>query len=189
MRVAVVPGQNGLRSQQTRPFQNFFLGRIHIELSNPDAHLMYLQRKNKYEIKINTEPPPKDFNRPIITDMARNTHGAFSGLGRHCINDLLYQAGIFPGTPSYVICLDLSLYCRLKDLIYSYIARFSSQKFLKKIVSVQNTNNPFAFNETSNQNYISSYIDVFRRTKVCFFDLILLLKTNELIGSCPQKII
>lgn len=99
--------------------------------------------------------------------MARNVHGAFAGLGRHCINDLLYQAAIFPGTPSYVICLNLTIYHHLKDMISRYIAGFSSQKFLKGVVSVQNTRNPFAFNEKSNQKYFSSYIDVFRRTKVC----------------------
>lgn len=128
---------------------------------------MCFQRKRTYEIELNTEPPPKEFNRPILIDMARNVHGAFAGLGRHCINDLLYQAAIFPGTPSYVICLDLTLYHRLKDMIFKYVAGFSSEKFLKGIVSVQNTRNPFAFNEKSNQKYLSSHIDVFRRTKVC----------------------
>lgn len=99
--------------------------------------------------------------------MARNVHGAFSGLGRHCINDLLYRAGIFPGTPVHVICLDSSLFYRLKALIYEYIAQYSSERFLKQVVSVRNSTNPFDFNEKSNQDYLSSYIDVFRRCKVC----------------------
>lgn len=98
--------------------------------------------------------------------MAKNAHNAFSGLGRHCINDLLHLAAIFPGTPSWVICKDPELFYHLKELIYTYIAQYSKSKFLKRVATTCNSRNPFEFNEKSNKEYISSHIHVFRRVKV-----------------------
>lgn len=98
--------------------------------------------------------------------MCDNEDLAFSGLGRHCANDVLHRLAIFPGTPSYVICEDDEKYNQLKQGIYNYLERFQRRAFIRDIVTTPNTLNPFEFNGNSNDKYISSYIDVFRRTSV-----------------------
>lgn len=98
--------------------------------------------------------------------MCDNEGLAFSGLGRHCANDLLHRLEIYPGTPSFVICEDNDTYNRLKQGIYDFLKRFKSPTFLASVATTPNTMNPFEFNAISNEKYISSYIDVFRRTRV-----------------------
>ncbi|KII83447.1 hypothetical protein PLICRDRAFT_119413 [Plicaturopsis crispa FD-325 SS-3] len=109
------------------------------------------------------EPLPPD--TPIIVDMCGNAGGAFTGLGRHTANDLLFRLAIFPSTPSHIICKDNTLFAALKSGIAAYMDRFTSRSFLDDVSAVSNSPNPFAFNERSNDRYIQQYIDVFRRTK------------------------
>lgn len=134
---------------------------------------IYLIRSSKQISKAPVKAiPPKPILpvRPIIKDICRNSHRAFSGLGRHCANDLLYHLALHPGTPSYIICLDIKLYVRFKNAIYIFLARFiSPNAFLLRSATRPNTTNPFDFNKKSNDDYMSSYIDVFRRVKASTF--------------------
>lgn len=107
--------------------------------------------------------------RSIIKDICRNSHRAFGGFGRHCANDVLYRLAIHPGTPCHIICNSISAYQKFKKGIYEFIAEFSSPKFLRRVATRTNTENPFTFNERSNREYLSAHIDVFRRVKVCIF--------------------
>ena len=43
---------------------------------------------------------------------------------------------------------------------------FTTSEFYKGVCSYVNSDNPFAFNTVSTNNYIAHYIDVFRRVKV-----------------------
>lgn len=115
-------------------------------------------------IKVRREPI-----RPvgsIIKEMSSNTSNAFSGYGRHCINDFLYQLAIFPGTPPYIICEDEGRYQEFKTELHEYMFEFSKDEFLDETATVprKSDGNPFVFNDRSNRVYTSKYIDVFRRT-------------------------
>ncbi|KII82931.1 hypothetical protein PLICRDRAFT_120079, partial [Plicaturopsis crispa FD-325 SS-3] len=101
-----------------------------------------------------TPPPPEPLapNTSIIVDMCGNTGGAFSGLGRHTANDLLYLLAIFPGMPYHVICSSNTLFATLKSGIAEYMDQLTKSSFLDDVSG-------------SNDRYISGYIDVFRRTK------------------------
>jgi hypothetical protein len=113
-------------------------------------------------------PPP---SISISQDLARKANLASCGLGRHTISDFLHQVRIFPGTPSYVICVKCpDLFDRLRAHLPSYMVQFADQNdFLRRTGTVVNSENPFAFNTDSNNNYISGWIDVFRRVKVKVF--------------------
>ncbi|RDB22952.1 hypothetical protein Hypma_009804 [Hypsizygus marmoreus] len=110
------------------------------------------------------EPLPP--TRCLIKDMGRNSCLAFSGFGRHTANDFLYRLGLFPGTPCYEICKDPDAYRKLKEGIHAYFSEFQSSRFLKRVSSTTNSQNPFAFNKKSHKDYLSSHIDVFRRVSV-----------------------
>ncbi|KAF8204136.1 hypothetical protein BJ912DRAFT_841585, partial [Pholiota molesta] len=112
------------------------------------------------------QPIPIPRARPIIKEIATNSLGAFSGFGRHLANDFLFLYCFFPGTPSYVICSDDKEFQRLEDSIYEYLSHFTTDEFLRKISMATNTDNPFAFNETSNDVYMRTEMHVFRRTWV-----------------------
>jgi len=65
--------------------------------------------------------------------------------------------------PSHIICSNNESYENFKDAIYSYVQQFSSEEFYWLVSSIPNSDNPFAFNETSNTKYIDKYIQVFWR--------------------------
>ncbi|KAF8185207.1 hypothetical protein BJ912DRAFT_927583, partial [Pholiota molesta] len=100
--------------------------------------------------QVELQPIPIPRARPIIKEIATNSLGAFSGFG----------------TPSYVICSDDKEFQRLEDSIYEYLSHFTTDEFLRKISMATNTDNPFAFNETSNDVYMRTEMHVFRRTWV-----------------------
>ena len=104
--------------------------------------------------------------RPIIKKICANSLGAFSGFGRHTANDFLFLQAIFPGMPSYLICKNSQTFEGFISAIKSYMVSFTSEKFYRRIVSVTNSDNLFAFNEESNNHYMKSYLLVFCRVKV-----------------------
>ena len=109
-----------------------------------------------------TLPPPPLW--PIIQEICMNTNGSFSGFGRYLANNFLLEMAIFPGMPSHVLCANQELFERFKTKIYEYLIVFSSSDFLDQVTTTPSSGNPFEFNETSNYNYIRSYVTVFRRT-------------------------
>jgi hypothetical protein len=104
--------------------------------------------------------------RPIIKEICANSLGAFSGFGRHTANDFLFLQAIFPGMPSYDICENESIFESFVSAIHAYMASFTTNEFYKRIVSVANSDNPFVFNEQSNNQYMKRHLLVFRRVKV-----------------------
>lgn len=103
--------------------------------------------------------------RPIIREICSNSLGAFSGFGRHTANDFLYTQAIFLGMPSYLLCEDDEVFNNFVSAIEAYIKSYATNEYYKRVVSVANSVNPFAFNESSNAYYMKRYILVFRRTK------------------------
>jgi hypothetical protein len=108
--------------------------------------------------------PPQPF-RPIIKEICANAFGAFSGFGRHTANDFLFLHAIFPGMPAYLLCENKEVFEHFSFQIYAYLKSFNTNKFYARIVSVTNSDNPFAFNEESNEQYMKHHILVFRRVK------------------------
>lgn len=108
--------------------------------------------------------PPEPI-RPIVKELCTNSLGAFSGFGRHLSNDFLHLQLIFPGTPSRFICEKDEVFEDFAKGIERYLTSFTTDKFLDSVTSVANTDNPFAFNETSNTIYMQQHIHVFRRKK------------------------
>lgn len=114
-------------------------------------------------------PPPSLPCEPIcliIKELCTNSLGAFSGFGRHLANDFLYLQAIFPGTPSRIICRNDEVFKKFATNVESYLKSFTEEAFLDSVTSVANSDNPFAFNETSNTLYMQHHILVFCRTKV-----------------------
>lgn len=106
---------------------------------------------------------PREPIRPIIKELCTNNLGAFSGFGRHLANDFLHLVSIFPGMPSRFICETNEAFEPFATGVEGYLKSFTEPKFLKKVSSIPNSDNLFAFNDTSNTNYMQSYIHVFRR--------------------------
>jgi hypothetical protein len=126
--------------------------------------------------------------------MSRKSNRSACGLGRHCLNDLFHQTAIFPGTPSYVVCVTHpELFKRYKARVPEFAAQFIKRKFFDNCTKVVNSKNPFEFNIDANNAYISSYIDVFRRVWVCvsqkLYNLYMecgLLDPNHVIGAALE---
>ena len=103
---------------------------------------------------------------PIVDVIANNNNLAFSGFGRHLANDFLYFSSIFPDAPAVWVCQDDLTYERFKQRLLDYTSIWRSQKFIRRCGMLPNSSNPFAFNTTSNHNYITGYIWVFRKRYV-----------------------
>jgi hypothetical protein len=88
----------------------------------------------------------------------------FNGFGRHLANDFLHCVGIFPGTPAIVICKDDKLFDRFRSGIPAFMDQWKSKEFLARTANDVNSRNPLAYNTTSNVNYISSYVHVYRKS-------------------------
>lgn len=72
---------------------------------------------------------------------------------------------IFPFTPSYIICQDDDLFTQFEDGIFNYLSQFSESDYLDRGSSVANTENPFAFNEHLNNEFLSKWVRIYRRSK------------------------
>ncbi|KIM35738.1 hypothetical protein M413DRAFT_57539, partial [Hebeloma cylindrosporum] len=132
------------------------------------AYLTDLENSFRTTAKRTEPPPPAPPMRPIIKEMYNNSGGAFSGFGRHLVNDFLFNAAIHPGTPAISICEDDETFAELLEGIPEYLERFTVPQFYKPMASscVPGRDNPFEFNEDSNRHYMQQYIDVFRRCSV-----------------------
>lgn len=100
--------------------------------------------------------------------MHNNSGGAFSGFGRHLVNDFLFNVATHPGTPAISICGDDETFAEFSKGIPDYLKRFTEPHFMKTMTSscVAGRKNPFEFNEDSNRHYMQHFIDVFRRCSV-----------------------
>jgi hypothetical protein len=63
--------------------------------------------------------------RPIIKEMINNSGGAFSGFGRHLVNDFLFNAEIHPGTLAIYIFGDNETFAELSKSIPEYLEHFT----------------------------------------------------------------
>jgi len=109
----------------------------------------------------------------------------FNGFGRHLANDFLHSIGIFPGTPAIVICEDDVLFDRFFTAIQTYMDQWKSPKYLARTANDVNSLNPLAYNTTSNTNYISLYVHVYRKSLCAKVDSSLynLLATNGFLDE------
>ncbi|KAJ7186588.1 hypothetical protein C8R46DRAFT_1024628 [Mycena filopes] len=101
-----------------------------------------------------------------IVDVLTDAHGPGGGIGKHLASDLLYEVGIHPDTPSFVLCSDNVLFMRFRTYLPHFMARWTSPEFLKACGGRPNSLNPFTFNRTSDRNFMWSYVSVYRRTSV-----------------------
>ncbi|KAK7013261.1 hypothetical protein R3P38DRAFT_3006881 [Favolaschia claudopus] len=101
-----------------------------------------------------------------IVDVLTEAKGPGGGIGKHLANDFLYEVAIHPDTPSFVLCTDDASFSRLRSHLPIFMARWESPQYLKACAGRTNSLNPFAFNTTSDRNFFSSYVPVYRRTSV-----------------------
>lgn len=102
-------------------------------------------------------------SKACIVDVLTSAHGPGGGIGKHLANDLLYEVAIHPDMPSFVLCSDDKLYGRLRTHLPVFMARWVSPEFLKACGGRTNSRNPFAFNMTSNRNFLSTCVRTYRR--------------------------
>ncbi|KAH6894948.1 hypothetical protein BKA70DRAFT_1032085, partial [Coprinopsis sp. MPI-PUGE-AT-0042] len=106
------------------------------------------------------------FNQPIVKALTLNTSMAFGGIGRHLANDLLFKAAIHPGLSSIYVCEHEQTWSRLESTITTYMDSWYSPTFAKNCSGDVNSLNPFAFNFTSNNNYLKMYTLVYYKKDV-----------------------
>ncbi|KAH6890806.1 hypothetical protein BKA70DRAFT_1441709 [Coprinopsis sp. MPI-PUGE-AT-0042] len=106
------------------------------------------------------------FNQPIVKALTLNTSMAFGGIGRHLANDPLFRAAIHPGLSSFYVCEHKETWLWLKATITSYMDTWLSSAFIRDCGSDVNSLNPFAFNFTSNTNYLKTYTLVYYKKEV-----------------------
>ncbi|KAJ7017004.1 hypothetical protein C8F04DRAFT_1096190 [Mycena alexandri] len=107
----------------------------------------------------------EDIKTPII-DVLLNVSGPAAGVGQHLANDLLYGVPLHPDTPSSVICEDNQAYLELRQFIPGFMRKFTSKKYLKRCAGAPNSDNPFFFNDVSNETFLRGYVQVYRTQEV-----------------------
>ncbi|KAJ7079275.1 hypothetical protein B0H15DRAFT_914148 [Mycena belliarum] len=108
----------------------------------------------------------KQSTADCIVDVLVTAHGPGGGIGKHLACDLLHQIGVLPDTSAFDLCSIPGMYNRLRAHLPVFMATWVSPKFLKACAGRTNSRNALAFNTTSNRNFLESYVDVYRRTKV-----------------------
>ncbi|OSX56317.1 hypothetical protein POSPLADRAFT_1068194 [Postia placenta MAD-698-R-SB12] len=88
---------------------------------------------------------------PIVKHLS-DEQRAFNGFGRHLSHDVVYSLGIHPGMPASDVCRD--------DVLFS---QWTSQQYLIRVANIPNSENPFAFNDISNQRYLSESVLVYHK--------------------------
>ncbi|KAJ7726999.1 hypothetical protein DFH07DRAFT_945938 [Mycena maculata] len=101
-----------------------------------------------------------------IVDILITADGPGGGIGKHLACDLLYQVAIHPDTPSFFLCSHSVLFNCLRGHLPTFMKTWVSPKFLELCGGRTNSLNPFAFNTKSDHNFMSGYIDVYRRNMV-----------------------
>jgi hypothetical protein len=101
-----------------------------------------------------------------IADVLTMADGPGGGIGKHLAADFLFEVAIHPDTPSFCLCNDAVLYGRLRTHLPIFMQTWVSKAFLTRCGGRTNSRNPFAFNTTSNDNFLASYVKVYRRDRV-----------------------
>ncbi|KAJ7453319.1 hypothetical protein B0H11DRAFT_2288366 [Mycena galericulata] len=104
--------------------------------------------------------------KQCIVDALADNKGPGGGIGKHLACDFLHEVAIHSDTPCFVICHDDELYYRVRTHLPVFMSTWVSPKFLKACAGRANSLNPFAFNTTSNRNFLESYVSTYRRTRV-----------------------
>jgi len=102
-------------------------------------------------------------NETIYKAMKDNTWECFAGFGSHLISDLLATIPLHPATPAYDVCANSQTFIRFKETMCTYMDQWMSTNFLNRICTRSNDSNPFAFADTTDTLYTSSFIFVFRK--------------------------
>lgn len=106
----------------------------------------------------------KKKTKTCIVDVLADNKGPGGGIGKHLACDFLYQVAIHPDTPCFFLCSNNELYDRVRAHLPVFMMTWVSEKFLKACGGRTNSLNPFAFNTTSNRNFLSGFVDMYRRT-------------------------
>lgn len=99
---------------------------------------------------------------PIVKHLC-DEQRAFNGFGRHLSHDFVYSIGIHPGMPASDVCRDDALFSQFVSTLQSYMSRWTSQQYLIRVANIPNSENPFAFNDISNQRYLSGSVLVYHK--------------------------
>ena len=93
--------------------------------------------------------------------------------------------------PSYLLCEDEDVFNEFVSAIQVYLGSFVTDEYYTRIASITNSNNPFAFNETSNKQCMKCHILVFCRVKVnverdlyIWYCKLGYLDSNHTMGMC-----
>ncbi|KDR81019.1 hypothetical protein GALMADRAFT_91738 [Galerina marginata CBS 339.88] len=105
-------------------------------------------------------------SKAIVDVIAENGNRTFAGFGRHLANDFLHYAAFFPGAPCSWICSNDERFNRFRSSILNYTQIWRSPDFLRRCGMLTNSINPFAFNTSSDRNYTTGFIWVFRKSIV-----------------------
>ncbi|KAJ7436622.1 hypothetical protein FB451DRAFT_1307112 [Mycena latifolia] len=101
-----------------------------------------------------------------IVEVLATAHGPGGGMGKHLACDFLHQVGLYPDTPSFFLCGNDEWYYRFRAHLPLFMATWVSPKFLSACAGRTNSLNPFAFNTTSDRNFMEGYVDTYRCTRV-----------------------
>ena len=102
---------------------------------------------------------------PIVEELT-SVDGPGGGMGKQLANDFLFEIAVHPDMPSSELCADEAQYKRFHTHIPVFMSRWISHKFLELCGGTTNSKNPLAFNSKSDQNFLRSYVRVYRRREV-----------------------
>ncbi|KAJ7222709.1 hypothetical protein C8J57DRAFT_1253656 [Mycena rebaudengoi] len=108
---------------------------------------------------------PHRTSTPII-DVLVEAEGISAGIGQHLVNDLLYLLAIHPDMPANELCSDEVAFLELCEFFPKFMSLWFSNEFIKHCGGRANSVNPFAFNKTSNMNFLQQYVHVFHSPTV-----------------------
>ncbi|KAJ7199941.1 hypothetical protein GGX14DRAFT_372584, partial [Mycena pura] len=175
-------------------------------MKEPEEALLFMDRWRSLVLHDDTPTP--------IIDCFLDADGPAAGVGAHLANDILFLLALHPDTPAVCICADEALYREvekklstpypnfesrsplghMRDFFPLYMAQWISDEFKKRCGGTANSHNSLDFNYTSDTNFISSRVRVFRRLEARVdrelfdrYQSLGLLDANHTIGEPYNK--
>ncbi|KAI4517632.1 hypothetical protein K525DRAFT_210456 [Schizophyllum commune Loenen D] len=103
---------------------------------------------------------------PLVDALCDPSILPFNAFGRHTANDLAHGMGVHPNTPISAFVRDDAVFSQFTHSLRTYLAQFDNQQFLRSMVPLPRSNNPFAFNASAHDVYVNRYIHTFRKATV-----------------------
>lgn len=159
-----IPGEKEQAEANLRNLRKQFLQELEQDATkNSSASSSTKKPRPTPKMKAQPRPPTarQQLQKPISDFLRRQD--LFNGVGAKILSDILFLLGAPPHLKASRIFVEDELFERLVSVISRRLNEFQSDKYKTEVCTSPNTTDPFVFNKTSDKNYKSAWLLVYRK--------------------------